>query len=82
MNLDNYKKEDATHYLSCRHAIGRNGRDYFMACIILKQMSDNRLKILVFGERNWKGRDDKKQIKYVDDFRVKPKSDFKRVEKC
>jgi hypothetical protein len=82
MNLTNYKKEDATHYLSCRHAIGRNGIDYFMACIILKKMLDNRLKILVFGERNWKGHDDKKQIKYVDDFRVKPKSDFKRVGKC
>ena len=32
---------------------------------------NNRLKILVFGERNRKGHDDKKKIRYVDKFRVK-----------
>lgn len=44
-----------------------------MDCIVLKEMSNNRVKILVFGERNRKGYDDKKRIRYVDKFRVKPK---------
>jgi len=64
--------KDATHKLSCRHAIGLNELDYYMDCIILKEMPNNRLKILVFGERYWKYHDDKKQIRYVDKFRVKP----------
>ena len=71
------KREDTTHKLRCSHVYCRNSRvNYYMDCIVLKEMSDNRLKILVFGERNRKGYDDKKQIRYVDNFRVKPNSDF------
>jgi len=68
--------KDATHKLSCRHAIGLSGYNYYMDCIILKEMPNNRLKILVFWERYRKGHDDKKQIRYVDKFRVKPNFDF------
>lgn len=64
--------KDATHYLCCRHVIGRNIREYGMKCIVLEKMSRNRLKILVFGERYWKGHDDKKQIRYVYNYRVIP----------
>jgi len=73
-NMNIYKRKDATHKLRCSHVFCRNSRVYYcMDCIILKEMSNNRLKILVFGERNRKGHDDKKQIRYVDTFRVEPK---------
>ena len=67
------KIEDATHILSCRHAIGLSELNYTMDCIILKEMPNNRLKILVFGDRYWKYHDDKKQIRYVYKDRVKQK---------
>ena len=71
---------DATHKLSCSHVYCRNSRvNYRMDCIILKEMPNNRLKILVFGEHNRKGNDDKKRIRYVDKFRVKPNSNFRSV---
>ena len=67
------KRKDATHRLSCSHVFCRNSRvNYCMDCIILKEMPNDRLKILVFGERNRKGYDDKRQIRYVDKYRVKP----------
>lgn len=66
------ERKDTTHRLSCSHAFNILSRyDYWMDCIILKEMPNNRLKILVFGERYWKGHDDKKQIRYVDRYRVK-----------
>jgi hypothetical protein len=61
--------ESCTHNLLCRHAIGRNGYDYHMKCIILKEMP-NKLKILVFGDRNWKRGKDKKRIRYIDKYRL------------
>ena len=66
--------KDTTHKLSCCHVIGISRVNYCMDCIILKTMPDReRLKILVFGERNRKGYDDKKQIRYVDKYRVSRK---------
>ncbi|GAI87011.1 unnamed protein product [marine sediment metagenome] len=73
MFKDLFEIKNATHKLSCSHVYCRNSRvDYCMDCIILKKMPNFRLKILVFGERNRKGHDDKKQIRYVDESRVKP----------
>lgn len=73
----NIQRKDSTHKLSCKHVLNYSSRiDYWMDCTVLKEMPNNRLKILVFGERYWKRRDDKKQIRYVDKFRVKPNSDF------
>jgi len=71
--IDLLKIKDATHKLNCCHVIGISRVDYCMDCIILKEMTNNRLKILVFGERNRKGYDDKKQIRYVDRYRVAEK---------
>lgn len=66
--------KDATHKLSCSHAFNLlSSYNYTMDCIILKEMPNNRLKILVFGERNRKGYDDKKRIRYVDKYRVNKK---------
>ncbi len=61
---------DATHHLHCRHAIARSVTHYTMKCIPIGVMSDRRLKLLVFGERNWKGFDDKQSYRYVDMLRV------------
>jgi len=71
-NIDILKRKDTTHKLSCIHALnGRTSIDYEMDCIILKKMPGHRLKILVFGERYWPGNDDKKRIRYVDEFRIR-----------
>lgn len=67
------KRKDCMYKLSCRHAIGTHGKNYTMDCIPLKEMPDGRLKILVFGNRYWKGHDNKKQIRYVKSYRVSPK---------
>lgn len=64
------ERKDCTHRLSCRHAVGRNGKNYYMDCIPLKEMPDGRLKVLVFGDRYWKGHDDKKKVRYVESYRV------------
>ncbi|KKL22275.1 hypothetical protein LCGC14_2437050 [marine sediment metagenome] len=70
MEIEKLTYEDATHNLLCRHAVGTHGYDYHMKCVILKEMPNRRLKLLVFGERNWKRDKDKKRIRYVDAFRV------------
>jgi len=62
---DEYNREDATHVVMCAHAIGRSRKEYTMDCIPLKDMGDGRWKILVFGERNWKGYENKKGVRYV-----------------
>lgn len=61
---------NATHLLECRHCIGHNKREYYMRCHVLKDMGNDRLKVLVFGERNWKGREHIRHIRYVDRDRV------------
>ena len=57
--------------LLCCHAIGKNRCNYYMKCHILKYMKGNkRVKILVFGERNWKNKEHIKKIRYVLNSRV------------
>ena len=64
------KVEDCTHKLLCRHVIGRNSISYHMKCIPLGKMADGRMKVLVFGDRYWKGRDEIQKVRYVDAHRV------------
>ncbi len=71
--IEDYEVEDATHKLECSHQINpRNRNEYFMPCVILKRLPDNRVKILVFGDRRIKIElcRDKKRIRYVHDHRV------------
>lgn len=71
MNMINELNHDnATHKLLCRHAIGQKGKDYFMRCHVLKKMPDERLKILVFGERYWRDKKNTSRVRYVDSERV------------
>lgn len=60
---------NATHELACTHCC-RWEKHYMMPCHILKQMPGDRLKVLVFGERNWKGRDHISRVRYVEAHRV------------
>ncbi len=62
--------EDATHLLRCRHCIGRSCKDYFMACIPIVKTKSGKLKILIFGDRNWAVRDNNKRIRYVEEWGV------------
>lgn len=68
--MDNLTSENATHLLSCVHAIGLLRMEYRMHCHVLKDMGDGRLKILVFGERNWKGKEHISRIRYVPKWRI------------
>jgi len=70
--IGDYTIEEATHLLDCRHAIGSHGRDYCMKCIILGKTKSGNYKLLVFGERNWKGKEHIKNVRYISDraFRV------------
>lgn len=41
------------HILKCRHCIGKNRKHYAMYCDVIKEMSDGRVKIKVYGNRYW-----------------------------
>lgn len=41
---------DATHWLRCRHCIGRSCKEYFMACIPIGKAKNGKLRVLVFGK--------------------------------
>lgn len=66
----------ATHYLRCRHCIGKAVHDYRMPCLILKKMPDGRVKVLVFGDRYWADREHIERVRYVDRQRLTPISAF------
>ena len=63
----------ATHWLHCRHVCNWV-REYRMPCTVLKEMPDGRLKVVVFGDRFWAGRQDKSRVRYVSAGRVTEKS--------
>jgi hypothetical protein len=69
MKYDFLTVKDATHLLSCRHAIGRHALEYQMSCCIIAWKPE-KVKVLVFGERYWSGRDHIKKIRYVDNKRL------------
>lgn len=68
MNIENLTYKDATHKLFCAHQINpRNRNEYHMLCVLLKELPNNRAKVLVFGDRRVKIElcGDKKRIRYV-----------------
>jgi hypothetical protein len=70
---------NATHRLICRH-VCRWTKTYAMPCHILKPMPDGRLKVLVFGERNWKDREHISRVRYVEAGRVEVMPSKQRAE--
>lgn len=70
--MDDFTYENSTHLLLCAHQIGHNRREYTMRCHILKKMPAGRYKVLVFGNRYWKGRINTRRIRYVPAWRLRP----------
>jgi len=60
----------ATHLLLCSHCIGSSTTYYKMRCVVLGKTKNGKIKIRVFGERNWAGRDHVSRIRYVDSWRL------------
>lgn len=65
--------EQTTHLLSCSHCIGWGRRDYYMDCIVLGKTKNGKMKVIVFGSRNWAGKDHIKKIRYVNTWKLYPK---------
>ncbi|RMP33715.1 MULTISPECIES: hypothetical protein [Pseudomonas syringae group] len=59
----------APHRLICQH-VCRWTKTYTMPCQVLKTMPDGRLKVLVFGDRYWKGREHVQRVRDVEAGRV------------
>lgn len=66
----NVGSEAATHLLRCSHCRGRSTTYYKMRCAVLGETKSGKVKIRVFGERNWAGRDHVSRIRYVDSWRL------------
>ena len=62
---------NATHQLICQH-VCRWTKTYAMPCHVLKAMPGDRVKVLVFGERHWRGREHIQRVRYVEAGRVRP----------
>lgn len=71
MGTQKLNADNATHLLLCRHCVGLNCRDYVMPCHILKFMPDGRIKLLVFGDRDWKDTQHIRKVRYVEADRVR-----------
>lgn len=66
VNIEDFTHKDATHLLRCRHCVGtKHCRTYYMDCIVLGETSNGLLKLLVFGERNWKNKEHIKRVRYM-----------------
>ena len=65
MDLAKYDVSQATHWLKCRHQIGRNGYNYQMPCVVLHKTKAGKFKIIVFGRRMWLNTEHRKRIRYV-----------------
>lgn len=71
MTLDRFVSANATHYLACSHCIGPNCEEYVMRCNVLKEMEDGRVKLVVFGNRNWRNTEHIKRIRYAPKWRLR-----------
>jgi len=73
MIAQNLTADNATHELICRH-VCRWTKVYVMRCHVLKTTASGKLKILVFGERNWKNKEHISRIRYVEADRVRKRN--------
>ena len=81
--MDELTYKDATHNLLCVHQYNKHSRvEYHMKCLILKEMPNNRAKVLVFGDRRRKVEftEGKKRIRYVDKINLTPIASKESVE--
>ena len=76
-SFSNAGLEAATHLLRCSHCRGRSTTYYKMSCLVLGKTKSGKIKIRVFGERNWACRDHISRIRYVDSWRLTEASNAK-----
>ena len=74
--IETLTRSDCRYLLKCKHCIGLSEMRYTMPCVPLKRTKSGKVKILVFGDRYWNHRKDKKQVRYVPAWRIKPISAF------
>ena len=70
--LNKFSYSDATHLLYCRHCIGQSCSHYTMRCVLISETDSGKVKVIVFGDRNWAGNEHIKRIRYVEKNRIKP----------
>ena len=76
MDLSKYSIKDTDAKLICKHCVRTDRcRVYTMPCVILKKTKKGLVKIIVFGDRDWKGRNNIKHIRYVNPDRLIKESD-------
>lgn len=69
-NLKLYDVSDATHRLRCAHQHGPSRHTYTMPCRLLGRTKSRMCKVVVFGVRDWKGKDHVKRIRYVPSWKL------------
>jgi len=80
IDITQLDSKNFTHYLQCRHCIGSDRcRVYYMKCILLDITKSGKIKIAVFGERNWKGREYIKRIRYANSSSIFNKNEIVKV---
>lgn len=62
--------ENADYLLACTHAVGKNRSEYHMKCCWIRKMKSGKIKVVVFGNRDWSGFDHVKNFRYVDKSRL------------
>jgi hypothetical protein len=71
--LGEQSAKNATHLLICKHNIGRNGYQYEMPCHVLSgRLPSGKVKVRVWGSRNWIGYDHVSRVRYVWPHKIKP----------
>lgn len=70
--IDNYNAENASHYVHCRHVVGKSCTSYRQKCIPIKTYSNGKTKIVAFGRLFWKQTEDVKKVRYVSNSKIEP----------
>ena len=82
LHLNTYNLSEAKHAVECRHQYNYGSHlTYYMPCIILKEMPNNRVKVVVFGDRMYLGDGETKKIRYLHRNRIVKRSELKEAKK-
>lgn len=74
VTLDTYTYENAPYEVECIQVYNSTRKMYTMPCHILQDMGDERVKILVFGNRFKSGTEKQSRIRYVSKLKVRERS--------
>lgn len=70
IDLSGFDVSNATHLIQCKHCIGKNCKYYQMRGTWISKTNSGKIKMVVFGERNWKGKEHIKNIRYFSEERL------------